>query len=142
MEIKISKGFIMKCNHLHYLTVQQFIYFSFICACASVGTTDLSVTMVLTFADWAWLIMRILQSLDLCIQKDNFWACFKSSWQFLSWVPSWVGSPSFLSPFKRKTLTSEMNIPTTKLVFLGVSEWVNFMGWLGFSQWRMITVRN
>lgn len=38
-----------------------------------------SVTMALTFADWARLIMRILQSLDLCIQKDNFWTCFKSS---------------------------------------------------------------
>ena len=38
-----------------------------------------SVTMALTFADWARLIMRILQSLDLCIQKGNFWACFKSS---------------------------------------------------------------
>lgn len=75
----------------------SFIYFSFICACASVGTTDLSVTMVLTIADWAWFIMRILQSLDLCIQKDNFWACFKNSRQFLTWVPRWEGSPSFLA---------------------------------------------
>lgn len=47
------------------------------------------------------IIMRILQSLDLCIQKDNFWVCFKSSWQFLTWVPSWVDlHPTF--PFQRK----------------------------------------
>lgn len=96
-----------------------------LCQC---GNTDPSVTMALTFPDWAWLIIRILQSLDLCFKKDNFWACLKSSRQIFTWVPSWVSSSPLPPPLQENIDTWNEHLYNKTSVHWGLWEWFNLWG--------------
>lgn len=73
--------------------------------------------------------MRILQSLDLCIQKDNLGRASKVVYSF--YLDAKLGEFSTpLLPFLRKIETSEMNIHT---LLRGGPRMIEFIGSLGFS---------
>lgn len=121
----------MTCNHLllNYWTVLA-IFYSHVLVPVWKPLTY-SVTMVY-YICWLSMVHNETSSVLGFLYSKGWLLDLLQKLLTVSRVPSWVGSLSLpSSPFQRTILTSEMNIHTTKLVFIGSQDdWTLWDDWV------------